>query len=243
MNRLKILVSCVFCLLMAVRVVAQDVLKEMDDKNSVKDTKIYTMLSLEGKKSVIHIMPNYYRRMLKISYLKDTITIDDYWGVTVEPKCLDKNFLQIKYEVRGGSNLALGNTLLLCISGDRMYEALHVLRYSDWESFDVKKYNVDFLLKDFKLTASVKEQVVSQDEPETNYHFYNKTTLQFDRKLKAFYSIKSSIDDTLNVSYPDLTYKREIEGNFPKVLLGREEYLLIGNQWFELGNNNTLIKY
>jgi hypothetical protein len=228
---------------MAFNAIAQDVLKEMDDKNSKKDTKAYIILSLEGKKSVIHMMPDYSRRMLKISYLKDTITINDYWGVPVEPRSINKNFLQINYEVRGGSNLALGNTLILSVSSNKLYEALHVLRYSDWESFDVKKYNVDFLLKNFKLTASVKEKVVSQTEPESNYHFYNKTTLQFDRKLKVFYNIKANVDDTLNVCYPNLTYKREIEGNFPKVLLGREEYLFIGNQWFEIGNNNTIIKY
>lgn len=246
MNRLLILITYACCLI-ACTANAQDELTQLLDKDSKKDMKEYTMLSLEGKRSVIHFIPDYSKNILKISCLKDTITIYDYWGAPVETFWQGRKFLQLKYEVRGGSNLALGNTLILCVSGNKLYEALHVLRYSDCESaFLIKKYNVDFSLNTsggrYVLTGTIKNKVESGDEPETNYHFTNRTDLQFDDKLRVFYSIKENLNDTLNVSYPNLTYKREIQGNFPKVLLGYEEYFFIGNQWFEF-NRNFLTKY
>jgi hypothetical protein len=231
------------CLMIASSANAQDELAKALDKDSKRDTKAYTIQSLEGKRCMVHIMPNYNGRILKIGCLKDTITLD---GPPADVSYLGKKFLQIKYEVRGGSNLALGNTLILCLSNNKLYEALHVLRYSDWESDLVKKYNVDFSLHTFRnnyvLTGAIKEKVISEEQPETNYNFKNRKYLQFDKKLKVFYSIKSDLYDTLEVCYSNITYKREIDGNFPKVLLGREEYLFNGNQWFEL-YNNSLTKY
>jgi hypothetical protein len=37
-------------------------------------------------------------------------------------------------------------------------------------------------------------------------------------------------------------YRREIMGNFPKVLLGNAQYFFIGGQWFE-ADKSTLTKY
>jgi len=247
MNRLKTLLAFAFCCTMICSAKAQDELTEALKKDSKKDTKVYALRSLEGKNVAIHIMPHYDEHVLKISCLTDTITNNDYWGVPVDVTYLSRSFLQIKYEVRGGSNFGLGNTLLLCVSGNRLYEALHILRYTDWDSGNlIKKYNVRLSVTSYKkpyvLKAKISDKSISTDEPESNYQYTDQTALQFDGKLKVFYSVKENLYDTLNVCYPNLSYKREIQGNFPKVLLGNEQYVFIGGQWFEI-DTDTLTKY
>ena len=94
----------------------------------------------------------------------------------------------------------------------------------------------------YKLYAHVHDYSDSNYDPQSNYNYTNLSILSFDKTQNVFYSVKDNVSDTLKVSYPNLTYKREIQGNFPKVLLGEEEYLFIGGQWFEI-YNGTLTKY
>jgi hypothetical protein len=225
---------------------AQDELLENRIVQTKKDTKTYTIQSLEGKTVRVKILPDYVHNILCVAYLTDTIKVFDYWDVTPETSYLSKQFLKINYEVRGGSNFGLGNSLIICVSNNKLYEALHVLRYTDWESELVKKYDVKFALvirkKNYVITASVRDKSISSNNPETNYNYRNSSTLHFDKKLKVFYSIKQNVYDTLNVSYHDTTYSRQIEGNFPEVLLEDNKYVFIGGQWFEL-NKGAIIKY
>ncbi|GAA3981179.1 hypothetical protein [Mucilaginibacter dorajii] len=225
---------------------AQDELLENRIVQTKKDTRTFNIQSLEGRTVRVKVLPDYVHNILCVIYLKDTVKVFDYWDVFPETTYLSKKFLEINYEVRGGSNLGLGNSLILCVSNNKLYEALHVLRYSDWESELVKTYNVKFALvnhkKDYVLNASVRDKSLSSINPETDYDYTNSSKLHFDRKLKVFYSIKKNLYDTLKVSYPDTTYKQQIEGNFPQVILEDNKYVFIGGQWFEL-NNGTIVKY
>src|ERR1700744_961276 len=91
-----------FCILSVFRnsALGQDILKVAEDKDSKRDTKAYNIISLDGKSKQIHIMPDYPNHILRISCLKDTISIYDYWDVPAVISVLNKNFLQVKYEVR-----------------------------------------------------------------------------------------------------------------------------------------------
>jgi hypothetical protein len=92
------------------------------------------------------------------------------------------------------------------------------------------------------LMASIRDKSLSTTDPETNYYYTNTSKFHFDKKLKVFYSIKNYLYDSLKVCYPDTTYRREIQGNFPEVILEDKKYVFIGGQWFEL-NNGAIIKY
>jgi hypothetical protein len=225
---------------------AQDELLENRIVQTKKDTRTIDIQSLEGRTVRVKVLPDYVHNILCVIYLKDTVKIFDYWDVFPETSYLSKQFLKINYDVRGGSNFGLGNSLIICVSNNKLYEALHVLRYTDWESELVKTYNVKFALvpnkKDYVLTASIRDKSLSSINPETNYDYTNSSKLHFDKKLKIFYSIKHDLYDTLKVSYHDTTYKREIQGNFPEVILEDNKYVFIGGQWFEL-NNGAIIKY
>jgi hypothetical protein len=226
-------------------VFAQDELLENRILQTKKDTKTFTVQSLEGKTVRVKVLPDYVHNILCVIYLKDTVRVFDYWGVLPEISYLSKKFLKINYAVRGGSNFGLGNSLIICVSDRKLHEALHVLRYTDWESELVKTYNVKFSLvnhkKDYILTARIRDKSVSSINPETNYDYTNISKLHFDKNLKIFYSIKHDLYDTLKVVYPTTTYKRAIQGNFPEVILEDNKYVFIGGQWFEL-TNDAIIK-
>ena len=225
---------------------AQDELLENRIVQTKKDTKIVNIQSLEGKTLKVKLLPDYVHNALCVIYLTDTLKVFDFWGMPAQTSHLSKQFLKINYEVRGGSNFALGNSLIICVSNNKLYEALHVLRYTDWESELVKTYNVKFAFvtrkKEYMLTASIRDKSFSKNNPETNYDYTNISKLHFDKKLKVFYCIKKDIYDTLKVVYQDTTYRREIQGNFPEVILEDNKYVFIGGQWFEL-NNGAIIKY
>ena len=225
---------------------AQDELLENRIAQTKNDTKTFNIQSLEGKTIRVKIVPDYVHNILCVIYLKDTVKVFDYWDVFPKTSYLSKQFLKIDYEVRGGSNFALGNSLIICVSNNKLYEALHVLLYTDWESELVKTYNVKFAFvihkKDYVITTSIRDKSLSSTNPETDYDYTNSSKLHFDKKLKVFYSIKKDLHDTLKVGYVDTTYKREIEGNFPEVILEDNKYVFIGGQWFEL-DKDAIVKY
>jgi hypothetical protein len=245
MSKRLLLVLCILFIIKTMSF-AQDELLENRIIHTKKDTKTFNIQSLEGKILKVKVLPDYVHNILYVLYLTDTIRIFDYWDVPPQTSYLSKQFFKINYEVRGGSNLGLGNSLVICVSNDKLYEALHVLRYSDWESDLVKTYNTKFALvshkQEYVLTANIRDKSASTSNPETDYDYSNISKLHFDKKLKVFYSIKKNFYDTLQVVYPQTSYRRAIEGNFPEVILGDSKYLFIGSQWFELANG-AITKY
>ena len=246
MNKRFVLVLSLALLVFISMSFAQDKLLENRIVQTQKDTKIYNIQSLEGTTLRVKVLPDYVHHVLHVIHLTDTINVFNYWGVPPEISYLSKQFLKINYEVRGGSNFGLGNSLVICASTNKLYEALHVLRYTDWESELVKTYNVKFVFvtykKGYMLKASIRDKSLSSTQPETDYDYTNSSKLHFDKKLKVFYSIKEDIYDTLKVVYPDTTYKHDIRGNYPEVILEDTKYVFIGGQWFEL-TNDGIIKY
>jgi hypothetical protein len=169
---------------------AQDELLHNRIVQTKKDTRTYNIQSLEGRTVRVKVLPDYIRNILCVIYLKDTVKVFGYWDVVPKTSYLSKRFIKINYEVRGGSNFGLGNSLIICVSNNKLYEALHVLRYTDWESELVKTYNVKFALaeykKDYVLTANIRDKSISSINPETDYDYTNSSKLHFDRKLKYF---------------------------------------------------------
>jgi len=230
---------------------AQDFLTNALKKDSKRDTKSYIIQSLDGKSQKVHIMPDYENNVLRISCLKDTISINDYWGVPAEVHVMNKNFLSIKYEVRGGSNLGLGNILVLCVKGSTLYEAMHVLRYSHSETgSENQDYNIKSILigktsKTYKLKVRIRNSSYSKYTPSTNFNYNNLSVLKFDVNQNVFYSLKNSIYQIMTI-YDIKTnkeQKQEIRGNFPEIILGDETYYFIKDGWYQMGENNELYNF
>jgi hypothetical protein len=178
----RILITLIFLSAFNIKALAQDPLTDALIIDSKKDTKTYIIKSLDGKTQKVNIMPDYTNHVLKISCLKDTISINDYWGVPADLHILNKNFLSIKYEVRGGSGLGLGNLLVLCIKNKTLYEAIHVLRYSHSEGDgEIKDYRIKPVLigntvKTYKLNVRVHNRSYSKYVSSDNFN-HNKGTI------------------------------------------------------------------
>ena len=203
-------------------------------------------MSIDGKGTIVKVIPDYVNSVLRMSCLKDTISIPNFWGVPPKIEQLDKKFVKISYEVRGGSNLGLGNVLILCVKGNKLFEALHVLRYTNWDSGDEKmgyfiKLNLNGNTKsNYHLTVGVKDYVYSKRNPETNYTYYNNTILSFDQTNNVFYSIKKGVYNQVAAAKEAKSAKQKVNGNFPMIILGKETYYYINNRWYQAEINNEM---
>ena len=222
---------------------AQDEMEIAEAKATKKDTRTFNITSLDGKNEKVKIIPDYVNRDLIVTCLKDTISIAGFWGVPAGIYLLNKNFIEIKYEVRGGSNFALGNTLILCVNNNKLYESMHVLRYATWDSDIKASYQIKISLvgnsKDnYKLNVNIHDYVDSKPNPEKNYNYKTQTILSFDTKRNVFYSIKKDIYKQF-IPKSGKTAKQEVNGNFPMIILENETYYFINNRWYQPGRSNN----
>jgi len=238
---------------------AQNRVKAAEDEDSKRDTKTFSIQSLDGKDQVVHIMPDYPKHVLRISCLKDTISLLDYWDVPPETVMLNKSFIKLEYAVRGGSDLGLGNMIILCVNNNKLYEAMHVLRYIDSQlSYveDEKNFNEhsNYVIKvtlsgntknNYKLNISVHDEVKSTSNPESIYNYQNQSVLNFDVNKNVFYSIKDDLYGSYKVYLPGRKKKakQKIRGNFPVIILGKETYYFIKDSWYSIGRDNELSGY
>jgi hypothetical protein len=238
----KPLILAVFsaCFLICNISFAQDDLKVYEAKASKKDTKTVEILSVDGKSQRVHIMPDYVHRVLKISCLKDTIAIEDYWGVPPEVHVLGSRFVQVNYEVRGGTGYALGNTMLLCVQHGKLHESLYFLRYTHSEVGDdaLGDYKIKIALtgsnaKNYRLNVKVHDGFHSKSHHEKNYNYNNQTVLGFDVSQVVFYQFKRTLFE-YNIINPSKGGKQKqvLDGYYPTIILGTEIYYFINNEWF-----------
>lgn len=234
MNKLIItLFVALFFTLAFNRVSAQHLPKTDEEKWTKRDTKTYNIVSIDGKNQKVTIIPDYGHHVLKITSLKQTISIPDFWGVPPDTRLLNKNFIEIKYAVRGGSDLGLGNTLIICVNGTHLFEAMHILGYVNSETMgENEHYKVTLTRNNAgnKVNAHVHDDVNSKRYPETNYVYDNNTVLAFDARQNVFYSVKENLFDHFIIAKNKT--KQKVSGRFPMLILGKETYYFINGRWY-----------
>jgi len=239
----RILFACLTFLSLS-KVFAQDNLN-IALKKSKRDTKTYIIKALDGEIQRVCVLPDYQNHVLTVICVKDTIRIDNYWGIPPVSSVLNKTFVKIKYEVRGGSNLGLGNVLIVCVNRKKIYPSLHINEYSISETsgeYSTYKTKLDVTGNNkytFKISAKVHDLSRSKDNPETNYDYVERSVLHFDKKRNVFYSIKKSIYKSFTVE--GQKSQQMFSGNFPVILLGDIAYYYLNNKWWELNTDNHLV--
>ena len=172
----RILTAIIFLTAFSSKAFAQDFLTDAEKKASKRDTKTFSLNSLDGKKQKVHIMPDYPNHVLRISCLKATISINEFWGVPAEMHLMNKKFLKIVYEVRSGSNEDSQNTVLLCVNKGKLFESLSINSLSSYDMGDQHgSYSIRLSFKnDYKnkvtLIAYIYDDAYSKFKPKTNYN-------------------------------------------------------------------------
>lgn len=236
MNKCAALIIALIFILYFDHLFAQDLLKTAEAKETKRDTKTYQLASIDGKNQTVTIIPDYESHILKITSLKETISIQDFWGVPPEIRLLSKHFIEINYAVRGGSNVGLGNTLIVCVNDNHLYPAMYALRYINGETSDQKEeYRIKLNISgnnanNYKLNMHIHDYVNSKHDPETNYVYDNNTVLAFDKKLNVFYSVKDGLYDHFITAKNKI--KQKVTGIFPMIILGKETYYFIRGRWY-----------
>jgi hypothetical protein len=236
MNKCAALIISLVFMLSLSHVLAQDVMEIDKAKDTKKDTKTYHVKSLDDKNATVKVVPDYVNRVLRITYLKDVININDFWGIPPAIRLLNKKFIEIKYEVRGESNVGLGNTLILCVKGPHLYQAMYALRYANGETGDEQEeYRIRLDISgnnvnNYKLNVHIHDYLNSKHGPETNYVYDNNTVLAFDTRQNVFYSVKDRLYDHF-ITTKNKT-KQKVAGTFPVIILGKETYYFINGRWY-----------
>lgn len=217
------------------------------DKDSKRDTKTFNITALNGVYNRLKIAPDYNGHVLTISTPGDKIEIVPYWGCPPEVSFLNKNFIAIKYCVRGGSGFGLGNILILCVNNKKIRKAFFALNYTNSVDVGVTgNYKTSVIFKgnsekNFQLVATVNDKVSSKALPERSFNYHERTILHFDEKLKVFYSIKKQLYGSFTVG--DNKNPFTLNGYFPVVMLGTEDYYFINSDWYEITDGNHLDKF
>ena len=243
----RLLVIASLLLATNLKLSGQDLLSAALKEDIRRYSKVCSITSLDGGINKVQIIPDYINNILRIKYLNDTINIHDYWGVPPKARAINNNFIAIMYAVRGGSNLGLSNTLIICASKGVLHIAMFIQDYSDSDTGDEKKfYEVKLVLnKENKnhliLNFDIHDEVNSKAMPETNYNYRGRTILHFDKTLKVFYSVKTYLYQTFFVDNSKII--RYINGTYPMVILGKNNYYFIDGDWYVIVDGNHLSKF
>jgi hypothetical protein len=152
-------------------------------------------VSVRVYKEPINLYIKQGRRDLSILYGRDTVLVYDAWA-SGTAKVLNQQFLQLDYPVRGGSNVGLGSTLVLCVAKGRLCQVLKLPTYSQSDLYDPDEhelYQVRLRLAgttpqtyQFHLTTHEKRR--SERAPKTNHTSTTQAVLKFDTGRHLFYT-------------------------------------------------------
>ena len=219
---------------------------------SVK-AQTYSVESFEGKTVNIRITENVPGKswyLAKVSCLTDSIFLDGYNGIK-EAHLLNRNFLEIIYDTRGGSGAQMRNTLILSIKGNKINVALLVDSFGRAFGGDIDgslyvvKFNITGTNKsNLKLIARIYDRHHSNSNPKLNYIKNKKVVLNYDLDKNIFYSSYQKIAQSFTIHNPksQLSTKQKINAWLPIIAMDKNYYYLINGECYNKDSDNNLFK-
>ena len=156
----------------------------------------YRLKSLDGTPVQVQVFHHSSPRALAIVCGKDTVFVYDYWALD-EVKVLNRQFLQLTYAVRGGTNQGLGSTLVVCVSQRKLHQALKVPSYSQYDlygpDYHHELYRVRLSLlgttpQTYRFHFAVQDERRSSLDPEHNHRSSTQAMARFDPDRQLFYT-------------------------------------------------------
>ena len=231
--------------------------------NQSAKSQIYYIKAFDGSPQKILLTPDDAHRTLTITCLNNTIHLPGFTGIIGEPVVLNKSFLQIVYNARGGTGVRELRLLLLCAHNKKLVESLHVTSLFNEEFMDFNPeagtpggvtvkaaYELTLSLTGndsdtYKMTGKIHGEKKSKADPKTDYNYNQAGVLNFDTARYIFYSKREHLSQYFNVydakSREDI--KLYVMGVMPAVILGNKTYYYIKGRWYERGDDDSLTKY
>lgn len=224
--------------------------------------------SIETKSLIINSLTNKPEKVLvELDYVNNRITIksgfkkklylDHFTDLEGDIKVMNKKFILLQYNIRGGSGVKLEKTTLVCINNGHLLKSLDIIsldKYEFKETYDkvadsLKLYDesgiyslklVDFKYekKNFKLSIIQYQKVRSKHYNNGNYENTDTIKLKFDQKNKVFYNKKISLKGKYTIENSNIKQKTFNGKMYPSIELKNYQYFIIDNIWYYkfLGN-------
>jgi hypothetical protein len=215
---------------------------------SISQAQTYSLETLEGINTSIKIQNRTTSIPFTISCSTDKLTLPNYWA-DGETKVLNRKFLKVRYYVRGGSGVGIGNTLLLCISHGKLRQALHIESYSSNlnhpSNLDYKGTTQRILDTQLTLDAANNVYAVTYDTLVSgeNRDFQRRSlgskrnTLRFNLHENVFFSYQKKVNTNLITFRGSRTNIGHFSGVAPAFQLNDTEYLFISSRWYAKSSN------
>lgn len=217
----------------------------------------YTIESFEGAKAKISLSETFRGRALAVICLQDTIFLNGYRRIT-KVRVLKGKFLQITYNVGGGTGLSVDNTAIFCVINQKMHVSVVIDSYSTWFSPDPNNLQLTDIkdtfslhfkitgdnIRNYKLIGTTHVAHRSKINPDSNYRQNKQFTLGFDSVLNIFYSERRKINQSFVFNDPITcqTHQQEVNETIPVIGTWRRDYYYIRGEWYKTGYYNTLFK-
>lgn len=217
----------------------------------------YRLQSLDGVPVQVQVRELRYHspRALALMCGKDTVFAYDYWAPG-QIKVLNQHFLQVTYAVRGGTNIGLGNTLVLCVANGRLCQAMKARTFSEYdirnlahipgnpdeyELYRVRTQLVGTTSKTYQLHLTIHDEAHSKQDPATNHNNTKHVWLRFDSTHGVFYSTTKKLPSLYSAYDPKKDRVIRLTANEPVPVIalpGRTSYhnstyYFINGEWYE----------
>jgi hypothetical protein len=208
----------------------------------------YQVQSFDGAPSHVRVVQRPSEQGLAISCLRDTLILADCWALD-QVKVLNKQFLQITYAIRAGSNEGLGSTLLLCVNQGKLRQALKVESYrnydmrnlahipgnvDEYELFQIQTQLLGTTSKTYKLKLIIHDESRSKTTPATNHLSTKQVVLSFDASRQLFYTRQEKVTSRIYVLDPktDKVIALKEKDLVPVIALPTSTYYFVKGEWF-----------
>ncbi|WP_305033736.1 hypothetical protein [Hymenobacter convexus] len=178
----------------------------------------------------------------------DTVFVYDAWAPGTV-KVLNQQFLQFDYPVRGGTNVGLGSTLVLCVAKGKLCQALKLPTYHQTDLYNPdyhKLYQVRLRLVGttplaYQCYLTTHDEIRSEREPATNRNSTTQAVLKFDAQRHLFYNgLKRPPSPFAIIDYrTERVIKRKVTEPLPVIEWNNSLQYFIGGEWYEAARTNN----
>jgi len=192
---------------------------------------------------------------------KEMLCLDNYRGLDDEMKVLNNKFIMIHYKVRGGSDIKVRKTTLVCVADGKLHKALDIVSTMSHNIGDLKA-NGDESLKQsdecglytlklvslqhqgrgFLLTAVEHEMESSKADKQNNFEREDSVKMFFDDVNKVFYTKMITLNGRYMVEGESDSLRNFKNLLVPFISLNNEESVYIDKDWYYMEPGNRLAK-